>query len=462
MHFIGVAFGVGAATVTDLIALRFFLAGNIKEEHAAIIEFAAKIVTWGLAVLWISGLAFLMQYAAFDQQKLQNPKILAKITIVGVLTINGYFIHKVVLPLIRARVGRPLLHDLPPSERIRLLMFGTISVTSWYVPLVLGAVPQLNFVVPAKVILALYAATICMAVLAAEGVARITLQARVLPRSGWRWVYRPATLAGAAFGHVVLFGAVYWAMAPVPSTRPPLSAELLLAHAARVTEIASPIAASAPAFPSLAPDGATATGERQLAELPSHAGRAITPPPEGRASFEIGANEARSAVETLQSRLASVPVSDRVRGTQRNLSDSQDVHAVQQRLASLGFLSTPATGLWGERSREALRAFKSAHHLVPDDHFDEPTERLLFAPDTKPVAAFAGIWHADKAACSFSRHQASFLSTVINERGAVAGDVSCAFERERFDGKAWVVAATCSVPESAGPQMSGWRSLAIG
>jgi len=38
-----------------------------------------------------------------------------------------------------------------------LLLAGTVSALSWYVPLMLGAIQQLNFVVPAEAILLSYA-----------------------------------------------------------------------------------------------------------------------------------------------------------------------------------------------------------------------------------------------------------------------------------------------------------------
>src|SRR4029078_6199197 len=50
-----------------------------------------------------------------------------------------------------------LLDGLSPSDCSLVLLAGTVSVISWYVPLILGAIPQLNYVVPAEVILSCYA-----------------------------------------------------------------------------------------------------------------------------------------------------------------------------------------------------------------------------------------------------------------------------------------------------------------
>jgi hypothetical protein len=100
----------------------------------------------------------------------------AKIGIVGVLTLNGYFIHALVLPLVRARVGYSLFEGLPVLHRSLLLIFGAVSVTSWYVPLLLGAVPQLNFVVPATTILMAYAVVLGAAIVITQMMAHTLLR----------------------------------------------------------------------------------------------------------------------------------------------------------------------------------------------------------------------------------------------------------------------------------------------
>jgi hypothetical protein len=85
--------------------------------------------------------------------------------------------HNVTLPLIRGRIGRSMFDGMAPRQRSVLLASGAISATSWYVPLVLGAAPQLNFS-PALPILLAYALLLAAAVLMTQGLARV-----VLPRT---------------------------------------------------------------------------------------------------------------------------------------------------------------------------------------------------------------------------------------------------------------------------------------
>ena len=174
-HLVGIVVGLGAATVLDLMILRFVAAGKIAPEHASIIEFCSKVVTAGLLVLWVSGAAFLLHYYAFDPAKLSNEKVWAKIAIVGVLTLNGVFIHRAVLPLIRARVGQSLFEGMTVLQRSLLITFGVVSATSWYVPLLLGALPQLNFVVPATTILLAYAVVLGAAIALTQMMAHVLL-----------------------------------------------------------------------------------------------------------------------------------------------------------------------------------------------------------------------------------------------------------------------------------------------
>ena len=157
VHFCGLVLGVGAATLLDLIIARFILMRGISFEHVYVVDFSSKIVTIGLGLLWISGIGFLIHYGIFEPAKLQNPKIWAKIAIVAVLSVNGLLVHYFVLPRIRNQVGKRLLDGLSPFDCSLVLLAGTVSVISWYVPLILGAIPQLNYVVPAEVILSSYA-----------------------------------------------------------------------------------------------------------------------------------------------------------------------------------------------------------------------------------------------------------------------------------------------------------------
>jgi peptidoglycan hydrolase-like protein with peptidoglycan-binding domain len=55
-----------------------------------------------------------------------------------------------------------------------------------------------------------------------------------------------------------------------------------------------------------------------------------------------------------------------------------DITAAQNRLIQLGFLSGQADGVWGTKSRTALRAFKTANGLTADDKWDDLVSGRLY------------------------------------------------------------------------------------
>jgi len=128
----------------------------------------------------------------------------------------------------------------------------------------------------------------------------------------------------------------------------------------------------------------------------------------------------------------------------RNLSDADQVRAVQQRLAELGFFHASATGVWGPNSRQALAAFKAQAQLPGDDAWDEPTERSLFGADVRVTTSFVGQWAPSAQACRPQSNRSGLLPATINEQGAWAGETTCRFQRRRQSGPAWTMTAACS------------------
>lgn len=159
-HFSGIILGVGASTILDLIIFRFVLMKRIEETYIHIIDFTSQVITFGLVLLWVSGLGFLIYYLFCDFEKLDNPKLWAKIIIVCVLTLNALLVHVFVLPEVEIQIGQHLFDGLSRLHRFLLILIGTISAISWYVPLVLGIVPQFNNTIPSEVILASYSVLI--------------------------------------------------------------------------------------------------------------------------------------------------------------------------------------------------------------------------------------------------------------------------------------------------------------
>jgi hypothetical protein len=156
-HLVGLIMGLGGAILADYT---IFTRGVIRPVSPYTIhqtEFLSHIVLAGLTILWISGCALIWINLIDHPQYLTNQKLWAKIAIVVLLTLNGVFVHKYVLPILRRSIGNRLFTDMPRKYLGVMTLFGSISVVSWTVPFVLGKASELNYVTPIWNILGVYA-----------------------------------------------------------------------------------------------------------------------------------------------------------------------------------------------------------------------------------------------------------------------------------------------------------------
>jgi hypothetical protein len=80
------------------------------------------------------------------------------------------------------------------------------------------------------------------------------------------------------------------------------------------------------------------------------------------------------------------PSADAQTGALLDLLPIDGATRVQRRLIELGFLLGAADGVWGPRSRNALRSFRVANRLGYDDTWDEQTQRELFTASAVPAS----------------------------------------------------------------------------
>lgn len=179
LHLIGLCFGLGGATMLDFWILRWLVWRALPDPIVRTFGFLAKVVTVGLVLLWVSGIGFLAIYAADAPEKLANPKIWAKVTIVLALTLNGLLLHATVIPLVLAKPQRPLLMDLSFGQRMIFIGCGAVSGVSWYAAFALGLLREFNNRVAAGQLLCLWLVSI-LAVAAVTALAFHLL----LPRPG--------------------------------------------------------------------------------------------------------------------------------------------------------------------------------------------------------------------------------------------------------------------------------------
>lgn len=405
VHFCGLVLGVGSATLLDLIIARFILMRGISYEHVYVVDFSAKVVAIGLALLWISGIGFLVHYGLFEPAKLQNPKVWAKIAIVAVLTINGLLVHFFVLPRIRKQVGKRLLDELSPFDCSLVLLAGTVSAISWYVPLMLGAIPQLNYVVPAEAILSGYALLLTVVNTVIQGAIAIAFFMRghpVFVISDWVKVSnqkRPNTLRGSV---ALALGSICISLFVTKSlfmTKTPDDGTVFVQPAA------IPLAGEAKL--ALASKFALASKE-DIPELASSRGATDVsgPPPKIEQSHQGISGEAPS---TAGGQSEGNP--DRTMSVSASSTPEQDL-------------------LVRTRGAESFASLPKGPGAIG-------------TPQLK--SSFVGLWAADARACEFRPGTGSDLRTVIGERGARAGGNSCEFKKKKqIADSEWEMKASCA------------------
>ena len=156
-HVAGLGLGLDTAAFLDLRLLPALRRRPLAAADVALLDAGGRAVAAGLALLWISGIGLVHLAWQQDPGVLGNPKLHAKLAIVGILTLNGIALHALVLPLLRAGVGRPALDALDPARCAVVLGCGAVSAVSWAAAFLLGMARELNHVVPAASILQAYA-----------------------------------------------------------------------------------------------------------------------------------------------------------------------------------------------------------------------------------------------------------------------------------------------------------------
>jgi hypothetical protein len=144
VHLLGMCFGLGGATMLDLWILRWMRKGSLPIEIGRTFHFISDAVALGLCLLWLSGLGLLALYAMESPEKLENPKLWAKVIVVIVLTINGLIIHAFVLPEALRDLSRPLLFGVSRRKAVLFLAAGAVSGVSWYTAFAFGIFRELN------------------------------------------------------------------------------------------------------------------------------------------------------------------------------------------------------------------------------------------------------------------------------------------------------------------------------
>jgi hypothetical protein len=154
-HLIACCVAIGLVLTSDIAMVKQLMQANpsqrLDPEHLSQLQ---KTVSRALIALWITGAALVSLDAYLKGWTyFSNPKLQSKIVIVMLLTLNGFALHKYVLPLLQ-KAGSLL--KLSFSQRLLALFTGAVSGVSWFYAAMLGVGKPLNFKYSLVEILAAY------------------------------------------------------------------------------------------------------------------------------------------------------------------------------------------------------------------------------------------------------------------------------------------------------------------
>lgn len=137
LHLVGFALGVGGATISDILFLRFLKDFKITEEEKSILKLMSQIVWFGLLLIVISGVGLYLPEA---DRLLESAKFLVKMIVVAVIIINGAILNLVITPKLLNIAWKTEGINVKKASRMSNIAFatGAISFVSWYTAFFLG------------------------------------------------------------------------------------------------------------------------------------------------------------------------------------------------------------------------------------------------------------------------------------------------------------------------------------
>ena len=153
IHLLAVCISIGSLLLKDFELMRK-RGETLFGEEVKYLQKTAKVMIYALFVLWVTGISLVaIGYIDNPATYFTNGKILAKITVVFLLTINGCFLHWYSFPRITSRSG---LFGLSWNEQVLVGLTGIISTVSWLYAAYLGIARHWNFTVHYSFIMTVY------------------------------------------------------------------------------------------------------------------------------------------------------------------------------------------------------------------------------------------------------------------------------------------------------------------
>lgn len=170
-HVFGAIFGAGAAFTSDAMFFNSIKDGKIEKKELDFMKLGGKLVWTGVVILVISGILLV---STEPTKYLASTKFLAKITIVGIIILNGVIFHALHLPHIYKHLDIELLQSESFMKKANfVLISGAISTTSWISTVILGMLKTVPY--SFTQIFSLYLIIVFIAIISALSLKKIAL-----------------------------------------------------------------------------------------------------------------------------------------------------------------------------------------------------------------------------------------------------------------------------------------------
>ncbi len=155
LHLIACCVAIGLVLTSDIAMVKqLFRADPTEKLDGNHLTELQTVVSRALIALWVTGAGIIaLDVSLKGLEYFGNPKLQAKIAIVCLLTLNGFVLHKYVLPLM-LKAGSLL--KLSFKQRMVAIFAGALSGVSWFYAAMLGIGRPLNWKYTLVEILAAY------------------------------------------------------------------------------------------------------------------------------------------------------------------------------------------------------------------------------------------------------------------------------------------------------------------
>lgn len=168
-HVLFVVLGMGSALVTDILCLRFGFNKKLSRFEVNTIRFLSHVVTISLIGIVLTGATV---FLSDPERYLNSVKFLTKMTIVLVLCVNGWLLHRFVF----THIGDKNILTSPRSRMLRKIGFalGAVSLVSWVSALSLGVLLHISVAYDTAILL--YAGVLVGAITASQIIESLLLE----------------------------------------------------------------------------------------------------------------------------------------------------------------------------------------------------------------------------------------------------------------------------------------------